>query len=102
MQQHGHLQCHSPVRVTNKTHVTWTELVLISSERPSSIWLLFRELYRVMNYPGSSNFFGTRVPGTRFTSLIMIIYMYVKVAYDNFDNKRRYDDDDDDDDVHYI
>ena len=24
--------------------------------------------------------------------------MYVKVAYDNFNNKRRYDDDDDDDD----
>ena len=24
--------------------------------------------------------------------------MYVKVAYDNFDNKRKYDDDDDDDD----
>jgi len=24
--------------------------------------------------------------------------MRVKVAYDNFDNKRRYDDDDDDDD----
>jgi len=24
--------------------------------------------------------------------------MYVKVAYDNFDNKQRYDDDDDDDD----
>ena len=23
--------------------------------------------------------------------------MYVKVAYDNFNNKRRYDDDDDDD-----
>ena len=25
--------------------------------------------------------------------------MYVKVAYDNFNNKRRYDDDDDDDEV---
>ena len=39
----------------------WTELVLISSEWPSSVWVLLQEWFRVMNYPGLSNFFRTPV-----------------------------------------
>jgi len=33
-----------------------------------------------------------------FMSIAEVMYHHVKVAYDNFDNKRKYDDDDDDDD----
>jgi len=32
---------------------------------------LLWEWFRVMKYPGSVNFFGTRVPGTRLTSLML-------------------------------
>ena len=51
--------------------------MLISCERPSSVWLLLREWLRVINYPGLGNFFGTLVPGTRLTSLILLWFSWI-------------------------
>jgi len=57
-----------------------TELVLISGKRPSFVWLLLFGMISDNNLPGIGYFFGTRVPGTRLTSLIMYIIINSKHA----------------------